>query len=336
VNVQLLIDSIVRQVTVLIAQLATSGGLRAPVAHIANQVFVELANELDAQGVSRKVSADMFGMALRTYIRKLRRLSESSTERGRSLWEAVLNLLDQGEVLSRDEVIKRFHRDDEMVVRGILHDLTESGLVFCAGFGQSATYRAATEQELGRMRQFASQEGTDELVWVLIYREGPLSFDEIEKRCARDRQQLQQIIQRLVDSGRVQRQSQADGDYYSARDFNIPLNSPLGWEAAVFDHFQACVQTICSRLRENSRFASAEDMVGGSTYSFDIWPGHPLESEVLQCLKRFRRVHSALRQRVDDYNAKHRLPDEYTQVVMYGGQCLLARNTDSKTEGFDE
>jgi predicted transcriptional regulator len=320
VNVQLLIDSIVRQVTVLIAQLATSGGLRAPVAHIANQVFVELANELDAQGVSRKVSADMFGMALRTYIRKLRRLSESSTERGRSLWEAVLNLLDQGEVLSRDEVIKRFHRDDEMVVRGILHDLTESGLVFCAGSGQSATYRAATEQELGRMRQFASQEGTDELVWVLVYREGPLSFDEIEKRCARDRQQLQQIIQRLVDSGRVQR----------------PLNSPLGWEAAVFDHLQACVQTICSRLRENSRFASAEDMVGGSTYSFDIWPGHPMESEVLQCLKRFRRVQSALRQRVDDYNAKHRIPDEYTQVVMYGGQCLLARNTDSKTEGFDE
>ena len=46
-NISVLIDSIVRQVTVLIAQLATAGGVRAPVAHIANQVFVQLARELE-------------------------------------------------------------------------------------------------------------------------------------------------------------------------------------------------------------------------------------------------------------------------------------------------
>jgi hypothetical protein len=73
VNVQLLIDSIVRQTTVLIAQLATAGGARAPLASVANQVFLDLARELDAQGVSRKVGADMFGLALRTYQRKLQR-----------------------------------------------------------------------------------------------------------------------------------------------------------------------------------------------------------------------------------------------------------------------
>jgi hypothetical protein len=39
-NVQVLIDSIVRQVTVLLAQLATSGGIHAPVAHLANQVLL--------------------------------------------------------------------------------------------------------------------------------------------------------------------------------------------------------------------------------------------------------------------------------------------------------
>jgi len=33
-NIQLLIDSIVRQVTVLVAQFATSGGVRAPIAHL--------------------------------------------------------------------------------------------------------------------------------------------------------------------------------------------------------------------------------------------------------------------------------------------------------------
>src|SRR6187431_200948 len=92
-NVQVLIDSIVRQVTVLIAQLATSGGVRAPLAHVANQVFLDLANELETQGVSRKVSADMFGMALRAYIRKVRRLSEAESEPGITLWRAVLEFV---------------------------------------------------------------------------------------------------------------------------------------------------------------------------------------------------------------------------------------------------
>ncbi len=64
VNAQVLIDAVVRQTTILIAQLATSGGARAPLAHVASQVFLDLADELDAQGVSRKVSADMFGMGL--------------------------------------------------------------------------------------------------------------------------------------------------------------------------------------------------------------------------------------------------------------------------------
>ena len=72
-NVQLLIDAIVRETTVLIAQLATSGGLRAPLAHVAGQVFAELAAELEREGVPKKVSADMFGLALRTYQRRTQR-----------------------------------------------------------------------------------------------------------------------------------------------------------------------------------------------------------------------------------------------------------------------
>src|SRR5688572_2671573 len=111
-NAQVLIDGIVRQLTVLIAQLATSGGLRAPLAHIASEVFIDLARELEAQGVSRKVSADMFGMALRTYLRKIQRLGESSTERGRSLWEAVYGFVRNHDVVTRDDVIAHFAHDD--------------------------------------------------------------------------------------------------------------------------------------------------------------------------------------------------------------------------------
>jgi hypothetical protein len=58
---QLLVHGIVQQTMVLIAQIATVGGVRAPLARVANQVFLDLTNELAAQGLGRHVIADMFG-----------------------------------------------------------------------------------------------------------------------------------------------------------------------------------------------------------------------------------------------------------------------------------
>src|SRR5512140_3413807 len=119
-TLDLLIQAIVRQTTVLIAQLATSRGSRAPLAQVANQVFLDLVSELERQGVSRKVSADMFGLGLRTYQRKIQRLTESSTDRGRSLWEAILDYVCAEKMVTRSSIQMRFARDDEVQVRGVL------------------------------------------------------------------------------------------------------------------------------------------------------------------------------------------------------------------------
>lgn len=90
-NINLLIDAVVRQTTVLIAHLATATGTRAPLAHVANQIFLDLVQELRRQGLGRKVIADMFGMALRTYHGRVQRLSVSPRARGAPLspWWAI-------------------------------------------------------------------------------------------------------------------------------------------------------------------------------------------------------------------------------------------------------
>src|SRR5512136_570331 len=87
-DVQLLIEYIVRQTTVLLAQLSTAAGVRAPLAHVADQVFLDLAREIEAQGVRRKVVADMFGLALRSYQLKVQRLEDSACVEP-SLWQQV-------------------------------------------------------------------------------------------------------------------------------------------------------------------------------------------------------------------------------------------------------
>jgi hypothetical protein len=320
-NAQVLIDSIVRQVTVLIAQLATSGGIRAPLSHIANQVFLDLARELEEQGVSRKVSADMFGMALRAYIRKVRRLSEAETEKGRTLWQALLDFVRAEGLVTRERVLERFGADGELQVSSMLHDLTESGLVFGTGAGKRVVYRVASDDELDRVAQLADGNGGDELAWVLVYREGPLSEQRLGELLRRSAEATAEIAQRLLADGRVQRH--ADGTL-GAEHFLVPLGAPDGWEAAVFDHVQAVVQTICQRLQQSP--SSEPAPIGGSTYTFDVWPGHPLEQSAKAQLAELRERLGALRREVDDYNQAHGLPRDYAQVVTYVGQCLLERS----------
>lgn len=320
-NAQVLIDSIVRQVTVLIAQLATSGGIRAPLAHVANQVFLDLAHELEEQGVSRKVSADMFGMALRAYIRKVRRLSEAQTEQGRTLWQAVLDFVRAQDLVTRKRVLERFERDGELQVSAVLHDLSESGLIFCSGSGQGAVYRAATDQELGRLAQLSDAQGLDELSWVLVYREGPFDAARLATLIGRSGTETAEVVARLEAAGRVQRLQNGD---LLAQDFVVPLGAAAGWEAAVFDHVQAVVQTICQRLANLGR-SELSSVIGGSTYSFDVWHGHPLEDSVKAQLKELRERLGALRQQVDEHNRAHGVPSEHQQVVTYVGQCVLDR-----------
>lgn len=329
-NAQILIDSIVRQVTVLIAQLATSGGIRAPLSHVANQVFVDLARELEEQGVSRKVSADMFGMALRAYIRKVRRLSETQTDRGRTLWQALLDFVRAEGLVTRERILERFELDGELQVTAVLRDLTESGLVFCSG--KSSVYRAASSDELDRLMQLSDARGLDELAWVLIYREGPLTAERLQELLGRSADATRDVVKRLQQAGRVQQNAEG---LLLAQDFVVGLDAAAGWEAAVFDHVQAVVQTICQRLQQSAD-GTRDANVGGSTYSFDVWSGHPLEATVKRQLGEMRDRLSALREDVDAFNRGHGLSREYQQIITYVGQCTVERTFGVEPEEVND
>src|SRR3954452_16351336 len=131
-NTRLLIDAIVRQTTVLLAQLSTAAGIRAPLAHVADEIFVSLAREIEAQGIGRKVVADMFGLALRSYQKKVQRLTESTTERNKTLWQATLEFLRDGSK-TRRRIEDRFSNDGEREIGAVLNDLVSSGFVYCTG-----------------------------------------------------------------------------------------------------------------------------------------------------------------------------------------------------------
>ncbi len=168
-DLKLLIDGIVRQTTVLIAQISTSSGVRSPLSHVVDQVFFELASEIEAQGVKRRVAADMFGLALRAYQKKMRRLTESRSARDRTLWEAVLSLIGEGEV-SRQRIEERFKHDGEREVGAVLHDLVRSGLVYATGAGEHAVYGLTSDEVRDRVTQSSRLEGLMNVVWLKVFR----------------------------------------------------------------------------------------------------------------------------------------------------------------------
>lgn len=322
-NVNALIDAIVRQTTILIAQLATLDGGRAQLAHTANQVFLDLSAALREHGVGSKVIADMFGLALRTYQERVRRLSESHTMRGRSLWEAVLEHIEARGPILRAEVLARFAYDDLAAVRSVLRDLVHNGVVYRTGRGDQTTYRAATPEEM-RAPLARSAEALGNMVWIAVQRAGAASVEDLRHALSLEPAKVEQALAELCARGLIEAHQTARGTEYKSHGCVLAYDDPHGWEAAVFDHFQALVIALCTKLRLGQTHATRNDTVGGSTFGFEVWPEHPEYDNVLGLLGRLRAEGSELRRRVAAYNETHPAPAEQKRrVVAYVGQAVV-------------
>jgi DNA-binding Lrp family transcriptional regulator len=328
VNTQLLVHGIVQQTMVLIAQVATVGGVRAPLARVASQVFLDLTSELTAQGLGKHVIADMFGMALRTYHRKVRAVSESQTEQGRSVWEAVLEYIREQQPVTGRQVSERFRNDDAQVVTGVLNDLTHSGLTYRSGRAQDAVYRIADAADFSRQEGESRREGEEYLVWLAIFRQGPLTIEQVADALKLSEVDCKRAVDRLLGEGRVRALPAEQGAQgvqaarYASERFDVPVGAEGGYEAALLDHFQALVAAICVKLRAGAARSQPDDATGGGTYTFAVWPGHPLEDEARSLLPRVRALVNDLRERVDRHNTAIEQPAVQAPVVFYMGQYV--------------
>lgn len=324
-DVRHLIDSIVQRTMVLIAQLATTEGSRTPLVHVADQVFLELIKELEQQGVRKKVVADMFGLALRGYQRRVQRVVDGSADSGVTLRDSILAWLQDRDAVSRETLLTRFRHADDAVVKAIMADLVEQGLVFRAGAGSRAIYRAASSGEI----ELRSDPNTVELasiIWLTVYRYGPLTLEELAERHKRVAVDLiERLVGALVTEGRVT----VHGDTtrsYSARHFLPNASADAPWAAAVSDHFDALITTLCRSISKDSAHPWSGS-IGGSTYSFDLWPGHPYEEQVLRLLKVWRGEISKLRAEVTAFNDAHPPPEPSAvmRATLYFGENVVGQ-----------
>ena len=157
-----------------------------------------------------------------------------------------------------------------------------------------------------------------------VHRQGPATLDEIHRTVPVDPATLEDALSLLAREGRVEARQEGSAIRYAARDCLIPIGDSAGWEAAIFDHYQALVVSICTKLRRGSRRTEAGETIGGSTYGFTVWPGHPHHDEVTGLLSRLRRDVAELRRKVHEYNQNEPGPEHgRIGVIAYLGQTLV-------------
>lgn len=321
-NLKVLIDNIMRQTTVLIAQLSTSAGVRAPLAHVADQVFLQLAREIEAQGVARKVVADMFGLALRGYQKKTQRLAQSSTTQGKTLFEAVLQFIEREHGATRSAVLRRFQNDGERETIGVLTDLLQSGLIYATGNGDTSLYGITSDAERQKLTRESDGVTLASMALGEIYRNPGVTLTALEQRLGVDASAVHEAVETLVADGSATLDP-ATGSV-SAATFQIPVDARFGWESAVFDHFQAVTTAIANKLSLKATGDSAAELVGGATLRFELSNDHPHKHEVLDLLRQTRQVANALWKKVGSYNDAHPAPDADRFIVTF----YLGQNID--------
>jgi hypothetical protein len=198
----------------------------------------------------------------------------------------------------------------------------DSGLVFRTGRGTAVTYRAASEEEMGLQGSANAAQARLNRVWVAVNRLGPASAEAIAEMVPMAGDQLRVALDGLLEEGKI-RKEPGPPELYLSQGCFIPLGTTGGWEAALLDHYQAVVTAMCSKLQLGAGSA-AVDPVGGSTYSYFVWPGHPLEQEVFGLLRHLRDEAAGLRRRVDANNEQsEKTRDEMTRVIAYVGQTVV-------------
>lgn len=313
-HVKLLIDDIIRQTTILIAQVSTAAGVRAPLSSLADQVFLELARELENQGVRRTVVADMFGLALRSYQIKFQRLSEAAPAQP-SAWQEIHALLKQ-RAHTRSELVRALRPADPADVTTVINDLVGSGLAYVSGRGSSAVYGLTPETDRLRQTQHEEQHALAHLVWQLVATGRCTTRAELAKQIHVEPTLLDEALTTLLGDGRVV----AKGEALHAETLDIPVGAEQGWEAAVSDHFRAVATAIAAKLRYGR--SEKGDRVGGATLRFTVHPDHPHESRVYSLLERTRTELESLWGEVSDWNAKHPPPEDAPKVTFYFGQHI--------------
>ena len=313
VSSSLLIDALLHQLARLVVQLAVEE--RSSLSHVTDVFQLHLVHELRSQGLAHKVIADMFGLPLRTYHERIKRLDEHKTSRSKTIRDAIVGFVHGESGVTRESLDLRFRLEDERVVRSVIRDLVATGVLERRAGGQGAVYVVAAPDA-----SESKAEQIDALALIALQGFETATIDELAEVLGARSEQISPRLTALAADGRISQVGQGSEARFASLETEIGYGQPSGRDAAIFDHVRAVVSALTAKIGGKSA-AQREDEVGGSTYVFDLSETHPLAEETTSLLKQIRARSSDLRKRVLAAT-KPQGDTHHMRVTLYVGQWV--------------
>ena len=315
---RILIDSIVCRFAELTASVAMRGGARTPVAHVPDLFFSSLARELGKRGASRKVVADMLGMSHRTLQRRINERAESESFRGQTLWTSVVAYVAEQHGVSRSRILERFSRDDEAVLRSVLQDLVQAGVLVEEVSRRGHAYRRADDGNREDDHDHAALYGT---LLVTLHHSGPMSHEQVAAHLCVDADTTWTLLTRGVQAGHVElRSSEQDEQLFATRRYTFADSGPASnWRAALLDHVSALTQMVSARLDGQAGPTDARAV----TFSFELNQRSDTFSDAVELFTRLSGAFIELRSRNEDEQRSQ--TETSHRLTIYLGQLLEPR-----------
>jgi len=148
------------------------------------------------------------------------------------------------------------------------HFLVKSGLLSVSGSGRTRTYRV--------VHRTPSGPGILDAM-VLLFREGPLSLGALAHRLGVPEARAHELLGQLRDAGRLGAAALPDGSPgHIVTEYHVPVDSPEGYEAALFDHLSTVIRAICKKLGHERHDALDNTREVEFVGSSDVGCGHGL------------------------------------------------------------
>ena len=247
----------------------------------------------------------------------MQRLTESASERGRTLWEAILSFIGEAET-TRERIEQRFKHDGPREVGAVVNDLVRSGLVYATGIGEQAVYGLTRAEVREQVQRRASLDSIANVAWLKVFRGEARSVDELIASLPVPEDDVRAAVLELFTNGRLTQR----GSTLESTNVVLPLGAAQGWEAAMLDHFRAVAVALATKIRRGPVQSHDADRIGGSTFTFTVHGCHPHAAEVYELLRTTRLRVQELWDRVAAHNEANPPDDSAERVTFYVGQTI--------------
>ena len=150
-----------------------------------------------------------------------------------------------------------------------------------------------------------------------------MTVGELAQRLRVSEETCREHIEAMRDNDVLEETQTRDGiPQFRALGYHIPVDMPQGFEAALWDHFSAVVRSMCQKIRLERFGAQSGELIGGTTYHFDVPRDSEEYREVTAFLGDTRKKFEALLARAEPYRGA----EGNVRITAYAGQ-LVEDNT---------